>query len=314
MPNCLVCYKDAGNATYHNKCAKRFFGTANMPELELNNQLLLDLADQTINQRIAVTGIQPKLSVTLKRSSGNANRLTITGLWGEYILKPQHDTLPSMPETEDLTMHLAEILGIDVCQHTLLRASDGSLVYLARRFDRVNGKKIHVEDFCQLSNFLTENKYKGSYEQAGKIILKYCTNTGLDAGKYFELLLFSYLTGNNDMHLKNFSLIHREDNSIALAPAYDLLNVNLVFPKDKEEMALLLGGKKSNIRLTDFEALGEILKIPEKFRQSIYKKFSQQNETVRSQIEASFLSADMKDGYWKIWLKKQQLFEPIQKC
>jgi serine/threonine-protein kinase HipA len=306
MPNCLLCYKDAGSQQYHPGCAKHFFGIEAMPELTLNKQLLHELAEQTINQRISVTGVQPKLSVSLEKAKGN-NRLTIANLWGEYILKPQHDDIPAMPETEDLTMHLAELFGIDVCKHSLLHASDGNLVYIARRFDRIGKKKIHMEDFCQLSEFLTENKYKGSYERAGKLILRYCTDTGLDALRYFELLIFCYLTGNNDMHLKNFSLLYLED-SIELSPAYDLLNVNLVFPKDKEETALLLGGKKSNIKLRDFDALGQLLSIPDKAVTNSYDKFRSGQESVQQLINASFLDDEMKAGYWEIWNHKQKVF------
>jgi serine/threonine-protein kinase HipA len=306
MPNCLLCYKDAGSQQYHPGCAKRLFGIEAMPELTLNKQLLHELAEQTINQRISVTGVQPKLSVSLEKAKGN-NRLTIANLWGEYILKPQHDDIPAMPETEDLTMHLAELFGIDVCKHSLLRASDGNLVYIARRFDRIGKKKIHMEDFCQLSEFLTENKYKGSYERAGKLILRHCTDTGLDALRYFELLIFCYLTGNNDMHLKNFSLLYQED-SIELSPANDLLNVNLVFPKDKEETALLLGGKKSNIKLRDFDALGKLLSIPDKAAANSYDKFRSEQESVQQLINASFLDDEMKAGYWEIWNHKQKLF------
>jgi serine/threonine-protein kinase HipA len=306
MPNCLICYQDAGNQPYHDRCTKKFFGTSEMPILDLNQDLLKELAEQTVNQRIAVTGVQPKLSVTLEKFHGNG-WLTIVGLWGEYILKPQHNTLPHMPETEDLTMHLAHIFDVETCDHTLLRASDGSLVYLAKRFDREKNRKIHVEDFCQLSEFLTENKYKGSYERAGKLIQKYCTNTGLDLLKYFELLLFCYLTGNNDMHLKNFSLIHRDD-TINFSPAYDLINVNLVFPKDQEEMALILNGRKKNIHLRDFEALGMVLGIPDKVRDNSYKKFSSYNQDVRQTIGASFLPPDMQESYCQIWEKKQRLF------
>jgi serine/threonine-protein kinase HipA len=306
MPNCLICYQDAGDQTYHIRCARKFFGTEKMPTLELNKSLLKKLAEQTINERIAVTGVQPKLSVTLEKHQGTG-RLTIVGLWGEYILKPQHDSLPAMPETEDLTMHLAQIFGIEVCDHSLIRASDGNLAYLAKRFDREKEQKIHVEDFCQLSEFLTENKYKGSYEKAGKLILTYCTNNGLDVLKYFELLLFCYLTGNNDMHLKNFSLIHREESS-DFSPAYDLLNVNLVFPKDQEETALLLNGRKKNIHLRDFEALGTTLGIPDKVRMTSYKKFKSHNPSVQQKIQISFLPPDMQQTYWQIWNKKQRIF------
>ena len=306
MANCWFCYQDSGDKEYHEKCSKRFFGTAVPPKLELDNQLLRDLADQTINERIAITGVQPKLSVTLEKSKEN-NRLTIVGLWGEYILKPQHERFPMMPETEDLTMHLASLFRIQVCEHTLLRASDVRLAYLAKRFDRAKGKKVHMEDFCQLSEFLTESKYKGSYEKIGKLILKYCTNTGLDALNYFELVLFSYLTGNNDMHLKNFAVLH-QDNGIYLSPAFDLLNVNLVNPADDEELALTLNGKKKRLRLKDFRVLGTSLQIPERAIENSFKKFTSGNKEVNFLINSSFLSQEQKELYQKIWLEKQAIF------
>lgn len=306
MLRCWFCYKDSGKEEYHSKCSNLFFGTDEVPLLQLDNNLLEKLADKTINKHIAVTGVQPKLSVTLDKSK-NQNRLTITGLWGEYILKPQHAAYPYMPETESLTMHLAAEFKIHVCEHTLLKATDGRLVYIAKRFDRNKGNKIHVEDLCQLSEFLTENKYKGSYEKTGKLISAYCAHTGLDTLNYFELVLFSYLSGNNDMHLKNFSLVHGE-NGIALSPAYDLLNVNLINPKDDEELALTLNGKNKKIKISDFTALASTLKIPGKATQNIYKKFSSANAAVKRLIDASFLGKKEKKKYWEIWMKKQEIF------
>ena len=306
MGNCLFCYKDAGEKEYHEQCSKKFFGAIKPPVLELNKQLLKDLAEQTINKSIAVTGVQPKLSVALQKSGENT-RLTIVGLWGEYILKPQQDKYPAMPETEDLTMHLASLFKIPVCGHTLLKATDGSVVYIAKRFDRVKGGKVHIEDFCQLSEFLTENKYKGSYEKIGKLILKYCSNTGLDALNYFELVLFCYLTGNNDMHLKNFSVVHSE-TGIHLSPAYDLVNVNLLNPLDDEELALTLNGKKKKIMLNDFEILARSLQIPEKAMQNSIKKFASINNKVYELIDRSFLGFGEKEMYKKIWRQKQGVF------
>ena len=305
MPDCWFCYKDCGEEEYHARCSKKFFGTEKVPELLLNKKLLKELAEKTVNQRIAVTGVQPKLSVTLEQQKEH-NRLTIVGLWGEYILKPQHAHYAAMPETEDLTMHIAALFKIDVCEHTLIRATDKSLVYLAKRFDRKNGEKIHIEDLCQLSEFLTENKYKGSYERAGKLVQKYC-NRGIDVLNYFELVLFSYLSGNNDMHLKNFSLVHT-DKGIVFSPAYDLLNVNLVNPADDEELGLTLNGKKKKIKLEDFIALAKGLNISEKVYQNSFKKFTLKNREVRELIDRSFLSAEAKKKYKAIWLKKQKIF------
>lgn len=305
MNNCWFCYKDAGDNLFHPACAKKFFGTPEVPTLQLDDALIESLAKQTVNKRIAVTGVQPKLSLTLQKANG-LSRLTIVGLWGEFILKPQHHTYPMMPETEDLTMHLASLFKIPVCDHTLLKASNGSMVYIARRFDRVDGKKIHIEDLCQLSEFLTENKYKSSYEKAGNLVAHYC-HKGLDLLGYFELVLFSYLCGNNDMHLKNFSLMHQPDG-VLLSPAYDLLNVNLLNPIDKEELALSLNGKKARIKLTDFKALAENLRINEKVFNNSFKLFSSKNEEVMNLIDRSFLDKKMKKGYKNIWMKKQEVF------
>ncbi|NCI45600.1 HipA domain-containing protein [Sediminibacterium soli] len=311
MGNCWFCYKDADRVEYHPACAKRFFGTEQVPSVELNDALLQEMASRTINERIAVTGVQPKLSVTLekvRKGEKNQNiRLAIVGLWGEYILKPQHRLFASMPETEDLTMHIAVLFGIPVCDHCLLRASDGSLVYIARRFDRKKGKKIHQEDLCQVAGFPTANKYKSSYEKAGKLVRQYCTNAGLDALGYFELVLFSFLCGNNDMHLKNFTLMHLEEG-IALSPAYDLLNVQLINPRDMEELGMTLNGKKRKIKLTDLRVLAKALQIPEKAMENVFKKFSVKNAQVNDLIRASFLSDDLKDQYLKIWTDRQRIF------
>jgi serine/threonine-protein kinase HipA len=307
MSNCWFCYKNSGAYNYHPKCARRFFGSEIAPDLQLDRVLLKQLAEQIVNKSIALTGVQPKLSVTLEKAR-EGNRLTIVGLWGEYILKPQHDGYHQMPETEDLTMHIAAVFKIPVCKHTLLKASDGSMVYMSKRFDRDNGKKIHMEDLCQLSEFQTENKYKGSYERAGKIISQYCTNTGLDTLNYFELVLFSYLSGNNDMHLKNFSVLYT-GTGIELSPAYDLLNVNLVNPKDTEEMALTLNGKKSRLNLRDFALLAAALKIPDRAYANSLKKFSAKNNEVEELINHSFLDDAAKEAYLTIWKEKQRIFE-----
>ena len=306
MNNCWFCYNESGHAPYHPNCAKKFFGTAEAPMLQLDDILIESLARQTVNQRIAVTGVQPKLSLTLQKEKGNS-RLTIVGLLGEFILKPQHHGYPMMPETEDITMHLAGLFKIPVSGHTLLQASNGSIVYIARRFDRAGDKKIHVEDLCQLSEFLTESKYKSSYEKAGRLVAHYCYK-GLDLLGYFELVLFSYLCGNNDIHLKNFSLMHQPEG-IVLSPAYDLLNVNLLNPKDKEEMALTINGKKAGIKLSDFKVLAEKLGIHEKVYLNSFKFFSSKNKQVMDLINRSFLDKKMKQGYKEIWMKKQELFK-----
>ncbi|WP_234602859.1 HipA domain-containing protein [Dyadobacter chenwenxiniae] len=292
-----------GDGQYHARCCKKFFGTSSLPGLHLDKNILGELATKTVNKRIAVTGVQPKLSVDLEKEIGT-DRLTIVGLWGQYILKPQHDEFQFMPETEDLTMHLADLFKIRTCQHALIPTSEGKLAYIAKRFDRYKGEKIHIEDFCQISGFLTEHKYKGSYEKVGKLVTQYCTNRGLDTLNFFELVLFCYLTGNNDMHLKNFSVIHHSDHTISLSPAYDLLNVNLVFPDDADELALTLNGRKRKIAKTDFNIFALGLNLPEKAVFNIYAKFAGASEKVERVIQSSFLPDDWKQRYMEIWDRK----------
>jgi serine/threonine-protein kinase HipA len=304
MNNCLFCYQPVKVGTYHLGCSKKFFGTMQVPVLEINREIIRNLAENTVNKRLALTGVQPKISLTIEGDRGH-RRLTFVGLWGEYILKPQSDDYAYMPEVEDLTMHLAKVFKIETAEHALIRTTIGELVYITKRFDRVDGKKVHVEDLCQLSGMLTEQKYKSSYERAGKIIKQYATNTGLDVNKYFRLVLFSFITGNNDMHLKNFSLMHT-DKGIMLSPAYDLINVNLVYPKDKEDLALTLNGRKSNIQRSDFDQFAYNLGISEKARDNIYEDFSQEMNKVQDWVERSFLSEEYKEKYLQIIQNKQE--------
>ena len=302
MANCLFCYKTVEAGDYHPNCSRKFFGTTTIPTLELDKEKLDILAQITVNERLALTGVQPKLSLSLNVEKGN-RRLTLVGLWGDYILKPQSADYAYMPEVEDLTMHLAKLFKIETADHTLIKTSTGELAYLIKRFDRENGKKIHVEDLCQLSELLTEQKYNGSYERVGKIIKQYATNSGLDVIKYFRLVLFSFLTGNNDMHLKNFSLMHT-DKGIFLSPAYDLLNVNLIYPKDKEDLALTLGGRKRRVKRSDFDQFAMSLGLSDLVRNNIYKDFSKSSDKVVDFIPRSFLTEEYKERYCEIYKQK----------
>ena len=174
--------------------------------LEYRREDLDALAAQVIQAQTSLTGIQPKLSLNLHKHEGK-NRLTIVGLWGDFIFKPQTDAYPELPENEDLTMHMAEAARIKVVPHSLIRLADGSLGYITRRIDRTKkGEKIDMEDMCQLTLHPTEYKYKSSCEQIAKAIAAYSSTPRLDLVNFMQVLLFSFVTGNNDMHLKNFSL------------------------------------------------------------------------------------------------------------
>lgn len=253
MCKCLYCYKPLadGEKDFHPACARKFFGEPQAPVLDYTTEQLDELAAKVIQDQTSLTGVQPKLSLHLQKHQG-CSRLTIVGLWGGYICKPQTSQYPQMPEVEDLTMHLAEAAKIEVVPHTLMRMADDSLCYLTRRIDRVGEEKIAMEDMCQLTERMTENKYMSSYERVGKTIASFSTTPKMDVVNFFELVLFCWLTGNNDMHLKNFSLYEPHDSEIRLTPAYDLLNAAIINPKDDEELALTLNGRKKHINRNDF--------------------------------------------------------------
>ena len=280
----------------HPACIKKFFGTTTLPVLDYTTEQLDQLAMQIIQEKTSLTGVQPKLSLHLNEHGGS-KRLTIIGLWGDYICKPQTSQYGMMPEVEDLTMHLAEVARIDVVPHTLMRMADDTLCYLTRRIDRTpSGDKIAMEDMCQLTERQTEHKYNSSYEQIGKAILKYSSLPKMDVTNYFEYVLFSWLTGNNDMHLKNFSL-YETANRIRLTPAYDLLNTAIINPKDDEELALTLNGRKKRLQREDFIKSGNTLGIKEVTIERLIDKYIKLSPKFETVIKDSFLSAPLKEKY-----------------
>jgi serine/threonine-protein kinase HipA len=196
---------------------------------------------------------------------------------------------------------MAALCGLKVAKHGLIKLKTNDLAYVTRRFDRPKkGKKVAVEDFCQLSELLTENKYNSSIEKAGKIILRYASNSGLDLVSYYELILFSYLTGNSDMHLKNFSLMRNNSNDIILAPFYDLLATRLLLPEDKEETALTINGKRNKLKKDDFVASAKSLKIGDKVITKCFERILKHVPKMKVLIQKSFLSKDLKQAYSKL--------------
>lgn len=298
MNKCLYCYKELynGERDFHPSCSMKFFGVKEPPVLEYRRDDLDSLASKIIQAQTSLTGVQPKLSLNLSKHNG-CNRLTIVGLWGDYIFKPQTDSYPQLPENEDLTMKLAEALRIKTVPHSLIRLSDGSLGYITRRIDRsAQGEKIDMEDMCQLTCHPTEYKYKGSSEQIAKTITAFSDTPKLDIVNFMQILLFSFVTGNNDMHLKNFS-IYRPKHHYQLAPAYDLLNVSIANPKDGEELALPLAGKKSNLKYNDFIKASTTMGIDEKVTVKMIEAMRKTMPIWDNIIKESFLSDDLKEAY-----------------
>lgn len=304
MKRCLYCYGllEKHEEDFHPACSKKIFGQVIPPEVNYLESQMEDLALQVVRSQMAVTGVQPKISLGLSPGADKhePKRFTIVGLWGGYILKPPTPHYNQLPEIEDLTMHLANIAKIIIVPHTLIRLQSGNLAYLTKRIDRDKKNKLHMEDMCQLTERLTEDKYHGSYEQVAKAILKYSANPGLDVINFFEQVLFSFLTGNADMHLKNFSLIRLPGIGNVLSPAYDMVATALVNPADDEDMALTINGKRKKLNRKDFNTAFTSLNLDIKQQENIFKKMEKSKDRWMEFIDISFLSNEFKSSYKNI--------------
>lgn len=268
IERCPICCGSSPGGECHPRCCQELYGAQVPPALPYTWQSLNALAENVVRRSVSVPGVQPKLSMHLDRmktgTGGAAGRLTLVGMEGRYILKPPVAAYPEMPELEHLTMKMAALFGIETARCGLIALEDGRRAFVARRMDRNHDGKLHMEDMCQLTDRMTEQKYRGSLEQVGRAILRHGSNPGLDSLRFFEVVLYCFLTGNADMHLKNFSLLREADGMVRLAPAYDLLPTALLMPEDREETALTLNGKKSRLGRADFLALARSMNLPDK--------------------------------------------------
>ncbi len=300
MNYCLACHKRLkdGETNYHQNCLTAFWkeGTPVL-QLDFGISQIEALAKENIAQRIIVTGVQPKLSLGSTQENGQ-NRLTITGaLNGRYILKPPFHLYPQMPEIEALSMLLTQACGIETVPFILIPLKDGALAYLTKRIDRtIYNEKYPMEDACQFTNRLTEHKYRGSYEQIAKAIITYAQNPLLDVVKFYEQVIVSFLLGNNDMHLKNFSLIAKDNINYALAPAYDMVAVKLLIPEDQEELALNINGKKQKIKRIDFNEAMAKAQLPLKAIENLWNRIEKGMQQWQELISCSFLSKENKSA------------------
>lgn len=300
MKRCLYCYQqlEESETDFHPVCSKKIFGQSIPPLLPYSEAQMEELAKEIIRSQITIPGVQPKLSLELVKGENREDprRFTIVGLWGGYILKPPTLQYQQLPEVEDLTMHLASIAKIDVVSHSLIRLKTGNLAYITKRIDRTPKGKLQMEDMCQLTEKMTEDKYHGSYEQVAKTIMKYSANPGLDVVNFFEQVLFSFLTGNADMHLKNFSLIQYPGTGHVLSEAYDLVATAIVNPADDEDLALTLNGKKKKIKGTDFSSAFNTLNLKTKQQENIFSKMGKAKSKWMDFIDISFISDDYKSA------------------
>ena len=301
---------------FHPSCARKFFGSKTAPILPYTRNNMAELARQVIRASVSVTGVQAKMSLDVNRCDKNEPvKFTIVGLWGKYIFKPQSAKYPHLPELEDLTMKMAEVAHIRTARHTLIRLADGELGYLTLRMDRgKKNEKISMLDMCQLTNRLTEHKYYGTYQQLAETIKKYSSAPMLDVQRFWELVLFSWMTGNSDMHCKNFSLIDTGNGEYVLSPAYDLLAVLLADPADTEEMAMsfFVGGRKSgfdrNTFMTAFVESGISVARSEKMIEQMKTHLPEWKEL----ISQSFLPEKMKVDYYTLLDKRNRTLDVIK--
>ena len=308
---CLCCGKTLStpNETgWHKACIKRFFGTTELPEIDINNETLNLLATETTNKGFTVPGVQKKLSLQLI-SDGSKPRLTLVNYPTGYILKPQVEEFEALPESEQLIMEMADMAGISTVPHALIKGS-GGLAYITKRVDRNltkdNIEMLAMEDFCQLDLRLTEDKYRGSYERCAKIIKKYSSRIGIDITEFYIRLVFCFIVGNSDMHLKNFSLIETTEGSqeYVLSPDYDLLPVNANLPEDKEQFALTMNGKKMHILKGDFLKFASTCDIPRKTAIKLIQNLVSYTPKWLKMCDDSILPDDLKERLRQIIIER----------
>lgn len=297
MKRCPITYELIGDSEDYSKNGLKLLS----PKLLHLAPLSLSAEEQrqeAINRvgKMSIQGVQAKLSAQLKTKEGY---FELVDEKGQYILKTQSGHYPELPENEAITMKLASTIGIEVPVCGLLYAKDNSMTYFIKRFDRFgHGKKLAVEDFSQLSGKKRDTKYNSSMEQVVDIIERFCTFPRIEFIKLFKLTLFNYLVGNEDMHLKNFSLITKEQKNY-LSPAYDLLNTSIALGNPKEELALPLKGKKNNLTKKDFLVYFamERLKLNQIIIDEVTADFAQKIPSWFQLIDISFLSLEMKEKY-----------------
>ena len=314
--NCLCCGKPLrtpDETGWHKACIKRFFGTTKLPEIEIDDKTLNLLATETTNKGFTVPGVQKKLSLHLV-SDSRKPRLTLVNYPTGYILKPQVAEFEALPESEQLIMTMADMAGISTVPHALIKGNAG-LAYITKRVDRnLTDDKIEMlamEDFCQLDLRLTEDKYRGSYERCAKIIKQYSSRVGIDMAEFYIRLVFCFIVGNSDMHLKNFSLIETAEGSgeYVLSPAYDLLPVNANMPADKEQFALAMNGKKMNIRKGDFLKFADTCGIARQTAEKLIENLVKLTPKWIAMCEKSLLTDRLKDRLKKIITERTEVLQ-----
>src|SRR3990172_3156376 len=303
MGRCLSCHKPIPDMKegYHKRCARRLFDARWVPVIPFSSRDMVTQAIKMIGQ-ISISGVQPKLSVHLDKTE---KVFSVVETGGHFILKPQVEQFGNLPENENLCMNIAEDLGIETPPHGLLRFQDGRFCYIVKRFDRLkDGGKLHQEDFQQLTGI--EDKYAGSSEKVGKVLISFSNAPLLDAVRFFERLLLFFIIGNGDAHLKNFSLLKKPELGYRLSPVYDVVNSRLVLPFEQEEMSLSINGKKNRLKREDFLSFAAYMEITDKAVSKVFERLKKNKGTIKTLIASSRLSLKEKNGFWSIFEERLQ--------
>lgn len=308
MNRCPITYELCGNTKYSEKGLRLI-----APKLTFLNDLpytSAELRKEAANRakKLSIQGVQPKLSASISLVN---QEFKIVDQFGTYIIKPQNDSFPELPQNEDVTMRMAKAFGLDVPFHGMIYAKDGSLSYFIKRFDRYGkGKKIATEDFAQLTGNSRDTKYRFTMEKLIPVIDEFCSFPAIEKADFFKRILFCYVTGNEDMHLKNFSLITKNGKT-TLTPVYDFLNSSIAIKNPEEEMALTLNGKKSNLKASDFVDYyaKERLQLNEKTVVTILEQMNNAIPKWKELLEISFLSDEMKEKYFNLLEGKTKMFK-----
>lgn len=308
MNRCPITYELCGTAKYSEKglrmIASKLMNLNDLP------YTAAELRQEAANRakKLSIQGVQPKLSAII---SVVEQEFKIVDQFGTYIIKPQNDLFPQLPENEDVTMRMAKVFGLEVPFHGMVYAKDGSLSYFIKRFDRYGkGKKLATEDFAQLTGNTRDTKYRFTMEKLIPVIDEFCSFPAIEKADFFKRVLLCYVTGNEDMHLKNFSLITKNGKT-TLTPAYDFLNSTIAVKNPEEEIALTLKGKKNNLKASDFidYYAKERLQLNDKTVAIILEQMQQVIPKWKELLEISFLSENMKEKYLNLLETKTQMFK-----
>ena len=307
MNRCPITYELCGTDKYSEKGLRMI-----APKLTYLNDLpytAVELRQEAANRakKLSIQGVQPKLSAAISIVD---QEFKIVDQFGTYIIKPQNDLFPQLPENEDVTMRMAKVFGLEVPFHGMVYAKDGSLSYFIKRFDRYGkGKKLATEDFAQLTANTRDTKYRFTMEKLIPVLDEFCSFPAIEKADFFKRILFCYVTGNEDMHLKNFSLITKNGKT-TLTPVYDFLNSSIAIKNPEEEIALALKGKKSNLKAADFVDYyaKDRLQLNEKTVEIILQEMRRATLKWKELLEISFLSPDMKEKYLNLMESRVQMF------